>query len=170
MLGLTGVALAKPKTKAPCKVFFVVLEQDEATVNLKMVGLNKKQSDWYRKDGNQKEFAGVCVVHANASGDQIALESISEEYINGTVGNSPLYMIAWEEHKVFVPDKNGGHYAYSSNGTLSKWQSDNTKPDGRIFVPVGPVHNTNRTILSSYSVSLLKDAIKEICRKEGFRP
>jgi hypothetical protein len=45
--------------------------------------------------------------------------------------------------------------------------SGNTKPDGGNFVPVGPVHQTNRTILSSSSVSLLKYAIKEIRRKEG---
>ncbi len=168
LFSIAGAASAGSKGKAPCKAFFVMVEQDEITVNLRIVGLNKQQNSWYKKNGNQKEYAGVCVVHANESGEQIALESGSEEYINSTVGDSPLYLIAWEEHKVFVPDKNGGHYAYSANGTLSKWRSDNTKPDGGTFVPVGPVHDTNRTILSSSSVFLLKFAIKEICRKEGF--
>jgi hypothetical protein len=133
-----------------------------------MVGLNKQQSDWYQKEGDQKEFAGVCFVNASASGDRVPLESISEDYINRIVGASPLYEITWEQHLVFVPDKNGGHYAYSSNGTLSRW--DDTKPDGGTFVPVGPAHNTNRTILSSPSVSLLKDVIKQIRHKEGITP
>jgi hypothetical protein len=168
LLCIPGMAGAGSKNEAPCKVFFVMVEQDEVTVNLKMVGLNKQQSNWYKKDGNQKEYAGVCIAQASQSGEQVALESGSEEYINRTVGDSPLYLIAWEEHKVFVPDNNGGHYAYSSNGTLAKWRSDNTRPDGGSFVPVGPVHNTNRTILSSSSLSLLKDAIKEIRRREGF--
>ena len=167
-VGCAVVLIGKPKDQAPCKVFFVLVEQDEVTVNLKMVGLNKQQSSWYKKEGNQKDYAGVCIVHANESGEQIALESGSEEYINRTVGDSPLYLVAWEEHKVFVPDTKGGHYAYSANGTLSKWRSDNTKPDGGSFVPVGPVHQTNRTILSSSSVSLLKYAIREIRHREGF--
>ncbi len=82
------------------------------------------------------------------------------------VGDTPFYLIFWEEHRVFLPDSDGGHRAFSANGTLSKW--DNSKPNGQNFVPFGPVHNTNRTILSSSSVSLLKDAIKQIRHKEGF--
>ena len=161
-----GVAVTKPKEQAPCKVFFVMVEQDENTVNLRMVGLNKPQSNWYKKDGNQNEYAGVCVVHASQSGEQVALESGAEEYFNRTVGDSPLYLIAWEQHLVFVPGKNGGHNAYSSNGTLSKWRPDSTESGGGRFVPIGPVHDTNRTIFTSSSVSLLKYAIKEIRRRE----
>jgi hypothetical protein len=149
LVGCAGVLIGKPKDQAPCKVSFVMVEQDEMTGNLTMVGLNKQQSRWYKKEGNQKDYAGVCTVDANESGEQTALESGSEEYINRTVGDSPLYLVAWEEHRVFVPDTKGGHYAYSATGTLSKWRSDNTNPDGGSFVPVGPVHNTNRTILSS---------------------
>jgi hypothetical protein len=126
LVSCASVLIGKPEDQAPCKAFFVMVEQDEITVNLKMVGLNKQQSSWYKKEGNQKEYAGVCIVHANESSEQIALESGSEEYINRTVGDSPLYLVAWEEHRVFVPDTKGGHYAYSANGTLSKWRSDNT--------------------------------------------
>ncbi len=166
LVSIAGVAGAGSKDTAPCRVYFVAVEQDEVTVNLKMVGLNKPQNDWYRKNGNQKEFAGVCLVNANETGERVALESGSEEHISRIVGDSPLYLVSWEEHRVFVPDNQGGHYAFSANGTLSKW--DNSKPNGQNFVPVGPVHNTNRTILSSSSLSLLKDAIKQIRHKEGF--
>lgn len=165
-LGFLGTAVAADK--APCKIFFLTVEQDEATVNLKMVGLNKKQHDWYQKEGDRNEFGGACSVNGDSSGEPVPLESISEDYINRVVGDAPLYEISWEEHKVFVPDKNGGHYAFSSNGTLSRW--DKAKPDGGTFVPVGPIHNTNRTILSSSSVSLLKDAIKLMLHKEGLAP
>jgi hypothetical protein len=164
-LCLIAVGPADAKDKVSCKVFFVAVEQDEITVNLQMVGLNKKQSDWYRKNGNQKEFAGVCVVNANQSGEQVPLESGSEEYIHRIVGNSPLYLVAWEEHRVFIPNNQGGQYAFSANGTLSRWEKGSNDNGGK-FVPVGPVHNTNRTVLSSASVSLLKAAIKDIRRKE----
>ena len=163
--GSIGMAIAEPKAKEPCRVFFMIIEQDDTTVNLKMVGLNKPQHDWYKKGGNQKEYAGVCLVNATESGQQVPFETASEEFINRIVGPSPLYLIAWEQHRVFVPDNNGGHHAYSSNGTLSRW--DKTKPEGRNFVPVGPLHNRNRTILSSSSVSLLKDAIRQIRNQEG---
>lgn len=73
------------------------------------------------------------------------------------MGNAPLYLIAWEEHRVFVPDEKGGHYAWSASGVLNRW--DYGKKD---FIPVMPLHNTNRTILTSSSTSLLKDGLKEI--------
>jgi len=161
LLMLAELAVAKPK--AQCKAFFMVLEQDEITVNLKMLGLNERQNGWYKKDGDQGEFAEVCLARANGSGGRVPLESVSEEHIRSIVGDSPLYLIAWEEHRVFVPDDSGGHYAFSSNGILSL----RDKATGK-FVPLGPVHDSNRTILSSSSVSLLKNAIKEIRRKEGF--
>jgi hypothetical protein len=94
------------------------------------------------------------------------LESASEQYISRIVGDSPLYLISWGEHRVLVPDDQGGHYAFSGNGILSRW--DASKPNGQDFVSVGPVHNTNRTILSSSSVSLLKDAIKQIDTRKVF--
>ena len=166
LFGIAGVAGAGSKDKAPCKAFFVAVEQDEATVNLKMAGLNKPQNGWYKKSGNQGEFAGVCLVNANETGERVPLESASEQYISRIVGDSPLYLISWEEHRVLVPDDQGGHYAFSGNGILSRW--DASKPNGQDFVSVGPVHNTNRTILSSSSVSLLKDAIKQIDTRKVF--
>jgi hypothetical protein len=79
-----------------------------------------------------------------------------DHYLEQTIGDAPLYILGWEEHRVFVPDNNGGHYAYSSNGIL--YRMDYTG-EGKM-TPIAPVHDTNRTILSSSSVSLLKAAIK----------
>ena len=147
LFGIIVAAGAGSKDKAPCKVFFVAVEQDEATVNLKMAGLNRAQNDWYKKKGNQGQFAGVCLVKANETGERVPLESGSEQHISRIVGEAPLYMISWEQHRLFIPDELGGHYALSGNGILSRW--DASKQNGQNFVPVGPVHNTNRTILSS---------------------
>src|SRR5437867_1354028 len=81
LLVLNCAALALPKSKAPCKVFFVVVEQDAGTLNLKMVGLNKNQNEWYRKDDELSK--GVCLRNPDQSGEQIALESVSEDYLDG---------------------------------------------------------------------------------------
>jgi hypothetical protein len=133
-----------------------VTEQDtEVTVNLAMVGLNSHQSEWYRKRGG--EYPDLCLARAVPSGKRVALDSASESYLDSVIGDTPLYLIAWEEHRAFVPDDEGGHYAWSANGVLSRW--DDTKKN---FVPVTPLHNTNRTILSSSSTSLLKAGLKEI--------
>jgi len=142
----------------------VVVERDkEVTVNLAMIGLNRTQSKWYKDHGG--EYPDLCLVNGDGSGNRVALDSASESYIDSIVGNAPVYSIAWEEHRRFVPDDNGGHYAWSSNGILSRW--DDSKKD---FVPVTPIHNTNRTILSSSSTSLLKDGLREIESRIGNNP
>src|SRR5580658_7256579 len=98
-----------------CKVYFVVAEQDAVTVNLPMVGLNDEQRGWYKKDGG--EFPTLCLVNADASGKRVVANDSSafDSYLDSVVGASPLYMITWEEHRVFVPDNNGGHYAWSAS-------------------------------------------------------
>jgi hypothetical protein len=59
LFGLPGVAFAKDK--APCTSFLMLMEQDAETMNLKMAGANHQQADWYRKDGDKNEYAGVCL-------------------------------------------------------------------------------------------------------------
>jgi hypothetical protein len=159
LLTTSGALAKKHPPSTSCRAYFVVAEKDRITVNLTMVGLNGKQEKWYEQHGG--EFPGLCLVNGNASGKRVTLDSLtSSDYLDSIVGTSPLYMIGWEEHLVFVPDDNGGHHAYSANGILSRWDKD--KQD---FIPIGPAHNTNRTIFSSASASLLKDGLKEI---EGY--
>jgi hypothetical protein len=143
-----------PANKA-CKTYFIVTEKDETTVNLNMIGLNEPQGKWYKKHAG--EFPSICLVNGDASGKRVTVDGASESYIGSVVGDAPLYSIAWEEHKVFVPDDNGGHYAWSANGILSRW--DQTKQD---FVALAPIHSTNRTIFTSSSTSLLKDGLQEV--------
>jgi hypothetical protein len=152
----------------PCKAYFIAVECDEETVNLKMVGLNKAQENWYRKEGNEKDYAGVCLADVPDSvGTQSPWESFVASTANGayftnTVKDAPLYLISWEEHTIFIPDTKGGHTAYSANGIISLFD---LRDDGKL-VTVAPVHATNRTIFSSSSTSLLKAAIKQIKAKQ----
>lgn len=154
LLASSAIAKKHPPTNS-CKAYFVVTEQDEVTVNLPMTGLNEAQQKWYDKEGG--EFPGVCLVNGDATGRRVPVDSASESYVESIVGKAPLFSISWEEHKVFIPDDNGGHYAWSANGILSRWSDE--KND---FVAIGPIHNKNKTIFSSSSTSLLKDGLKQI--------
>ena len=101
----------KPKNNE-CKAYFIVVEQDAVTVNLKMIGFNDPQQSWYAKHGG--EFPGLCPVTGDATGKRMTLDAASQDHLESVVGTSPLFEIAWEEHKVFVPDTNGGALRVSS--------------------------------------------------------
>lgn len=121
-------------------------------MQLKMAGPNDPQDKWYRKDGGKKDYEGVCVVWPTGGGQRVAMEDNQRDqdrYLESVVGDAPLYVLGWEEHKIFVPDQNGGHMAYSANGILYRMDFSG---DGKM-VPRGPVHDTNRTIFTS-SLSL----------------
>ena len=138
-----------------CKTYFMVVENDGMTSGMPMVGLNEPQRSWYKKEGGK--YPELCLVNGNASGKPVSTDDVDQSYMDGIVGDSPFYAIVWEEHQVVVPDNKGGHYAWSANGRLMRW--DATKKD---LVNVTPIHNTNHTIFSSSSTSLLKDGLKEI--------
>jgi hypothetical protein len=156
-------AIAKNKPAEACKVYFMAVERDTQTSKLNMVGLNKPQADWWKKHG-ARDAPSVCLVNGNATGERVTAESVDEKYIEGVVQSAPLYSVAWGEEKEFVPDSDGGHYAYDARGILSVWSPSANKGEGD-FIAVGPIHNTNRTILSSSSLSLLKDALVEIRKR-----
>ena len=153
----------KPPANSPCKVYFTVVEHDTETSMLNMIGLNKPQADWWAKHGS-REAPGLCLMNGNAKGERVTTESADEAYVDSIVKSSPLYSVAWGEERVFVPDTNGGHYAFSALGILSVWTPSANGGKGD-FVAVCPVHDTNRTILSSSSLSLLKEALEEIKKR-----
>lgn len=162
-LGSATLAVAhkppKPGSKA-CLAYFAVLEQDGVTMGLPMVGLDKPQRSWYRKHGG--DFPRLCFAAGDAAGVRVTVGDASQAYWDSLLRDPhPFYLIAWEEHAVFVPDPYGGHYAWSANGIVSWWDSSSQK-----FVPVGPIHNTNRTILTSSATSLLKAGLRAIRRRE----
>lgn len=159
LLLMTTVAFAKESV--PCISYLFLMEHDAQTMNLNMSGPNGPQKSWYRKGGQGKDFSGVCLIDADKTGRRVALADGVEDpdhYMESVVGDLPLYILGWEEHMELVPDNNGGHNAYYANGILYKM---NLNGDGKL-VTIGPVHDTNKTIFSSSSVSLLKAAIKQI--------
>ncbi len=158
-------SFAKNKPHQDCKVYFTIVERDEQTSNLNMIGLNRPQQEWYEKSG-VKEMPELCLVNGDATGMRITVESIDEKYAESIVGTRPFYSIMWEEHQIYVPDSAGGHYAYVATGILAIWTPSANKGDGD-FVTLSPVHSTNRTIFSSSSVSLLKDALNYIAKRSG---
>lgn len=147
---------------AACRAYFIALEQDEETVNLRMVGLNRSQADYYADYGGR--YPNICVVNADPSGKRVAINGLDDsfdDHVSSVTAGRPLYLIQWEEHRVVVPDSNGGHNAWSANGALYHW--DYEKKD---FIAVCPVHNVNRWIFYSAAVSLLEEGLREVADRE----
>jgi hypothetical protein len=104
------LTFARSNPQQDCRIYFTVIERDEETSNLSMVGLNRHQQEWYEKHG-AKEAPGLCLLNGNATDTRVTLENSDEKYVESMVGTKPFYSIAWEQHRVFVPDDQGGHYA-----------------------------------------------------------
>jgi hypothetical protein len=178
---------------APCVVYFSVLENDKVPVHLSILKMNKPQSIWYEKYGNQDKYAGICYVENGARAP----------------ADEPLYAIVWGEHSVSEPytysyeataqvngdvnatitDQNSnistvsgntstsvpvGHSSsgtkkdYVADGWLAVWNPQTSEGKGS-FLPITPLHNRSRADLTSASTSLLKDAMEQICQREKER-
>jgi len=48
-------------------------------MNLNMAGANDPQIKWYAKDGNQKEFAGVCLISPDSTGKRIVIRDDQDD-------------------------------------------------------------------------------------------
>jgi len=175
----------------PCIVYFSVVENDEVSVHLSVLGMNKPQTSWYKKHGDRDKYAGICYVE---DGTRAPAEA-------------PLYAIVWGEHLVSEPyvysyqaavrvdgdvnatvtDQNGSTSTVpgtNSTGTpvsrtssrtkkyyagwLAVWNPKTNEGKGS-FVPIAHLLNHNNTDLNSASTSLLKDAMEEIRQKEKER-
>jgi hypothetical protein len=160
VLLLTATAAhASKNDPRQCSSYFLMVEQDESTSNLAMAGLNKGQLDWINKDGGKKEYAGVCPILPTVTGKRVPTASLKDGLPDeAKLAGKPIYVIEWKQVRLFVPDTTYGHYAYPSSGVLYRMGDD---PEGKLS-PVGPVHDTSRTILSDATISLLKAAIKQI--------
>jgi|GEM_PF-6667228 len=193
---------AKPKPSTSCKAYVIVVEHDEVTVGLTMVGLNKPQANWYKKHGERK-YAGVCSLNPPR---QEAVDELPSKPPNRANPVLPVYAIVWGEHLVREPytysyttqeqssgsisgtitDDSGNsadvegtttttvpvehedyavkHY-YVADGFLELWNSS-AKAGKGAFVPIQPLHNHNRTILTSAATSILKDGLEQIAERE----
>ena len=194
----SAYAQTKPKSGAECRAYFTTLETDEVTVGVPMLGMTKPQREWYDKHGDKGEFAGICYWDPRGDESQIALAKVmGDEKLNKIeMPDAPLYLIGWgeslksaqyqgsyqtqEQSRVTVTDDSGNSasgtvttpvthnysgtkYWYDAGGTLSMWDGGSQK-----FVTLSPLHNHNRTVVTSASTSLLKDAMDQI--KESLLP
>jgi hypothetical protein len=177
----------------PCSVYFSVVENDEVSVHLSVLGMNRPQTSWYKMHGDRDKYAGICYVEDGARAP----------------AEAPLYAIVWGEHLVSEPyvysyqtavrvdgdvnatvtDQNGNTSTvsgtnstgapvshtgsgtkkyYVADGWLAVWNPKTSEGKGS-FVPIVPLQNHNNTDLSSASTSLLKDAMEQIKQREKER-
>jgi hypothetical protein len=159
LLLMTAItAFAKIKAPLKCDSYFTMVQQDDSTENLAMAGLTQSQLKWYDKHSSDKTYTGVCVLLPNNTGQRIPAERLKNSKMPEPEPGKPVYVIGWHLSKGFVPDNNGGHYAYYATGVLSLLGSD---PNGNL-IPIGPVRDTSKTIFSDPTISLLKAVIKQI--------
>jgi hypothetical protein len=174
-----------------CAVYFVVVERDQMTVSLSLEGLNKPQRRWYEKHGNRGKFAGICYrkvsdappdapLYAIVWGEHLASQpytwtSTSTEQASGTVTLTDEYGGPAGTGRVTmdVPVRrthSGVESYYLADGWLAVWDSNAAGPGGKgkgNFIPIGALHNHNRTDWTSASTSLLKDALNQIREREN---
>jgi hypothetical protein len=181
----------------PCKAYFTVLEADEVTVGLPMLGLNKPQLSWFKKHGEDGRYSGICYWYLEGDKSQVSLaEFLNQEKVGATrLPSAPLYIITWgeslvtqtysdsyqahEQSTVKVTDENGN----TSSGTITVPVTRSYSGTKRYYVatgilqrwdsttqeivPVAPLHNHNRTIFTSASTSLLKDGLEAVMKAEA---
>jgi len=196
--GIFVEAQTSPNSSPPptCKAYFTVLETDEVTVGLPMLGLNAPQLSWYSKHGNTGKLAGICYWDLTGNRSQLSLAEFISREKSGSLQepDAPLYIITWgeslvsqpyshtyqtqETSQVNVTDQNGNTSSgtvtvpvththsgtkryYVAAGTLQRWDKKT-----QAFIPVGPLHNHNRTVFTSASTSLLKDGLDAVRKAE----
>jgi|SRR5215469_16228289 len=186
-----GSSQQKSKPPSPCRAYFTVIEADEVTVGLPMVGLNRPQLSWYQKHGNDGKLAGICYWDVTGHGSQISLAAFldDEKASRIQLPDGPIYAIAWgeslvrepytyqttQQNQITVTDENGNTSTGTVNtpvthsGTKQYYVASGTLQhwdlSSQKFIPLSPLHNHNHTIFTSASTSLLKDGLEAI-RKE----
>jgi hypothetical protein len=135
----------------------MMVEQDGITSDLAMTGLTNAQIDWIRKNQNKPEVRGICPFPFDSKNKRVPA-TLVQDPAPTELGARPLYVVRWKQERSFVPDGSGGHFAIVSSGILYRMDMSG---DGKL-VPIGPVHDTNRTILTDSSVSLLKYVLRHI--------
>jgi hypothetical protein len=140
-----------------CKSFLMMVEQDGATSDLAMTGLTDHQIDWIRKNQNKEEFQGICPFPFDPNNKRVPATLVKDPD-QAHLGTRPLYVVRWKQERTFVPDNDNGHFAIAASGILYRMDMSG---EGKL-IPIGPVHDTNRTILSDSTVSLLKYVLNQI--------
>ena len=176
-----------------CVVYFSVLENDQAAVNPPILKMNKPQSSWYEKYGNQDKYAGICYVESGARapadeplygivwGEHLAGERYTYSYeaaarinegVNSEItdhnGNTSIASGTPRTSEPAGQSGPGTKKDYVADGWLAAWNPATSEGKGR-FEPLAPLRNHGPADLASTSASLLKDAMEQICQREKER-
>jgi hypothetical protein len=154
---LTGQTPQPSALPAYCESFLMMVEQDAITSDLAMTGLTDGQINWIRKSQNKDEVQGICPFPFDSKNKRVPATLIQDPDPS-QLGARPMYVVRWKQEKSYVPDNGGGHFAISASGILYRMDMSG---DGKL-IPIGPVHDSNHTILTDSTVSLLKYVLKEI--------
>lgn len=130
-------AQGKANPTPPCKAYFTVLERDEVTVGLPMLGLNEPQLSWYKKHGNSGKFAGIC--YWDLTGDkksQLSLAEFMSKEKSGALQapNGPFYVITWGESLVAKPYV--GSYQTEEQRQITVTDDSGNTSSGTVTTPV----------------------------------
>ena len=127
------------------------------TSDLAMTELTEGQIDWIRKNQHKSEVIGICPFSFDRTNKRISATLVKDPD-PAAINGKPMYVVRWKQEKAFVPDSNGGHYAIVASGILYRMDMGG----GGNLVPIGPVHDTNHTIFTDSTVSLLKNVLKQV--------
>ena len=133
-LPLSG--FAQPQ-KSSCSSYFTVLETDEVTVGLPMLGLNKPQLSWYEKHGNSGKYAGICYFDVTAGKrSQLSMPEFLSEEKAGTIEmpEAPFYVITWGES--LVTKHYEGSYQTQEQSQVSVTDENGNTSTGTVTSPV----------------------------------
>lgn len=120
-----------------CRTYFTVLETDEVTVGIPMLGLNKPQLSWYKKHGEKGKVAGICYWDLNRHGkQQISFAEFLSEEKSGAIKapKAPLYVITWGESLVTEPYS--GSYQTQEQSQVQVADENGNTSSGTITTPV----------------------------------
>lgn len=146
LAGAMGIqAKPKPKSPAPCRVYFMAAENDSNTMGRSVDGLSKSQGNWYKKHGDAGRFAGICYA---TPGEK--------------TGNAPLYMVLWGETPLY--NAGGRVLRYQTQGVLMFWNPSAKGGKGDAVNVAGLGRPTSRAFHSA-STDVLKRALKIIRKR-----
>lgn len=138
-LALISPACAQSKSQpaTPCRAYFTVLETDEVTVGLPMLGLNKPQLSWYEKHGDKGKSAGICYLDLTAGNkSQLSLAEFVSQEKSGALKepDAPLYVITWGEALVTKPYV--GTYQTQEQSQVNVTDQNGNTSSGTVTTPV----------------------------------
>lgn len=165
---------AQTKQEVPCKVYFIIMENDSRTENKAMIGFTHRQKQWW--ESNRSNFSGICPVNVEAGGEQVfndpdALTDRIGSIVLKQGKDVPIYEVSWALE--FAPS--GKVYTETDTnrlavGTIYRLQNtwnelssvfSTNRWDNPDIACAGSADKCDPSIYS-FSTSLLRNALEKI--------